>query len=106
MKWFLIIFVLFLLSCGDDKKSLLEDFNKEKQELVITVKAFDNQRALLKAIKSDGFGEKNRLGMTVWNNIDNECVIYVIRPKHQDSARFTTWGHELGHCVYGTFHKE
>lgn len=33
------------------------------------------------------------------------CEIHVVEPKYtRMGGVFSTWGHELGHCVYGTFH--
>jgi len=33
------------------------------------------------------------------------CVIHVVEPFTTYDQVFRTWGHELGHCVYGAFHE-
>lgn len=36
----------------------------------------------------------------------NQCEIHVLPIKHaNDRERMRLWGHELAHCVYGTYHK-
>jgi len=104
MKLFLLFLCAFLLSCGDKNNKALVDFDKESQELLITVHVYKNQKSLIKGTAK--YNTKHQVGLTVWNNIDNKCDIHVIRPKNIESLHDETWGHELRHCVYGTFHKE
>lgn len=34
------------------------------------------------------------------------CRIYVVRPKLYKDDSWESWGHELGHCVYGQWHND
>jgi hypothetical protein len=34
------------------------------------------------------------------------CEIHVVTPRGVEDDYMTTWGHELAHCVFGTYHKE
>lgn len=94
---------LILISCTG-KTPVLGDFNKEGQVLNITVKVYSNQKALLKA--TEKYNTTKQVGLAVWNNSNNDCTIHVIEANYIKSKQDKTWGHELRHCVYGSFHKE
>ncbi len=98
MRYFLIV-LIFLVGCSQEPK---QDLNREGVELLITVHVYDNKQELLEATKK--YNTTKEAGLAVWNNIDNKCDIYVVRPKSRNSNEHQTWGHELSHCVYGSFH--
>lgn len=96
--------IIALTSCIDNKTPVLEDFNREGEVLNITVKVYSDQKALLKS--TEAYNTTTQVGLTVWSNSDNNCTIHVIKSDYIKSKQDETWGHELRHCVYGTFHKE
>jgi len=104
MNKLLIFLFVFLVSCTPNNNKMLKDFNREGQVLQITVHVYKNQKNLLKATKK--YNSTNQIGLAVWNNKDNNCDIFVIKPSGIKSNQDETWGHELRHCVYGTYHKE
>lgn len=102
---YLIVFtvcVFFIYGCseGTVNNEVKGDLNRVDTPLEITVHVFDNQYALKKA--TEKYKTTKQVGFTVWTLTDNTCHIYVVKGRKQ----FETWGHELAHCVYGTFHEE
>lgn len=94
-------FTISVLSCSDVNKIKEDTYNSGK-ELRITVHTYKNREALIKATKK--YKTQDEVGLAVWNNKDNKCDIHVIEVKSINSSQFKTWGHELGHCVMGSFH--
>lgn len=104
---------LTLASCDSPKQPIHEDFAREKLEVTIVV--HENEREVTEAYRAwskanPGQYDKNpkatRQGWAKWNNVDNQCEIHVVKPRHaNDSNTMETWGHELVHCSYGSFHK-
>lgn len=100
---YLILFLsLSLFSCTDSNKIMKEDFDRTGQELRIVVHTYPNQKALIRATSK--YGSTYEVGMAVWSKSDNLCEIHVIEARYQEDKQFETWGHELAHCVHGTFH--
>lgn len=79
---------LFLVGCGKPKH---EDFQKTEIELKINV--YDTEEQLKREV-----GDK--LGQAIWSPNDNKCEIWIVK------WDMKTTGHELHHCMYGSFHKE
>ena len=45
------------------------------------------------------------LGEANWNNDKTRCIIYMLKPRHEDDiARLEIGGHEVLHCTDGHFH--
>jgi len=55
-----------------------------------------------------GHREENIITVNGWARWANKpiqyCVIHVVEPFTAYDQVFNTWGHELAHCVYGSFH--
>lgn len=77
-----------------------------KDDLSIKVNIFKSKRELRKAYKEkypEGDDASEVLGFSTWYSPhDGTCNIYVPEPKDDDDLE--TWGHELAHCVYGSWH--
>ena len=110
----LILSTLFLTSCDPSPKSLPEDFDRSGEEMRITVIFHPNQAAVDKAYVEE-FGRVrnessiNRLGFAVWANPGNKpywCRIHAQKPTGKDDEKMDTLGHELAHCLIGTWHPE
>jgi hypothetical protein len=88
----LIIFATLLLLDGCDK---YPKPNKEldRKEIVLKVHSFSSKSELQRVIGK-------RSGMAKWSPDDNICDIYIV------DWDFNTAGHELHHCMYGSFHAE
>lgn len=110
------LLALFLTSCDPDGTSgLPEDFDRSGEAVEITVIWHKNQEAVDKAYVEE-FGRArnersiNRLGFAVWANPSNKpywCRIHAVKPTSaKNSDKMDTLGHELLHCMIGTFHPE
>lgn len=115
-KVVLVTFIcgFMLVSCDSQKEELVETHNYEGREFKIIVEVFDSRLELNKTLEKlyPEYKGKELEGLALWSitkdmeNMDL-CTVYVVRPKHaEDNPEFTTWGHELVHCIYGSFHKQ
>lgn len=70
----------------------------------LRVNIYDNDLDLTRAINSYLAPDDTRIrsGFSVWSIYSNTCSIYVVEPTSEDD--FISWGHEIGHCVYGNWH--
>ena len=88
-----------LVGCTEPMKA---DLDNSGVEMRITVHTYKNRKALIEATTK--YGTQDEIGLAVWNNKNNKCDIYVLEVKSKNSQQLETWGHELSHCVYGSFH--
>lgn len=109
----LLLVALMLAACSDEPKQtpIKKDF--ERTEVQLTIVIHDNWRGVSKAYHKE-YPKSNRKttrhGYAVWfrgGNHENACTIHIVMPKNlEDDYQFQTIGHELTHCIHGTFHKE
>ena len=98
-----LVLILSLVSCG--KPPLQEDLNRENQTLQIEFISFSNEQQLIEDLRSKGYEVPNALlGFSIWSPNDNQCTVYHVTPKYTDDERMVTLGHEVAHCIYGSFH--
>ncbi len=99
---------MFIASC--DKPDMAEkDIDRSKQPIKITVTTYETQYELFEARKAhDGVIADTIVGFAFWNVTEPAwCEIHVVKPSNaNDTAEMENWGHELMHCVYGSYHKE
>lgn len=83
----------------------------ERTDIHLKVRLFDNERELNHYIESnfDVNKEYKREGLSRWyaqsfDGMLDECTIFVVRGTTERLE--SIYGHELMHCVYGTYHKE
>ncbi len=112
---------LTLFSCsetslpGDSPNSLpaLGTMDNSNVQFPITVYTYDSVVALNAAVRGKKSNKNQRVkGLARWffksNNPDqmHRCEIHVVTPQRKDGPHVMTWGHELAHCIYGTYHPE
>jgi len=117
-KYILILFLFSLASCSDDNSTsaISGTTDRESKEIVITVN-FVNTQGELRKLYSELTNTSNnavpdQYGFAQWNEIADgseplsyNCQIYALRPTRVDDNQILTLGHELAHCIYGTYHK-
>lgn len=101
--WVLLA-VLIILSCSTT--SYVREPDK-LLDLKVKVVLFDTQQDLNNYINNkhsitEGY---TRAGLSVWYTDDvNSCTIYLVKGTAKILEKH--YGHELMHCIYGSFHKE
>lgn len=101
------VFCLFVLTaCGSTLESNLpvkEEFNRDRQEIKLTVHNYSNERELNKNVPNPSKGLN---GQAVYAHGDNICDIHIKKNKtiKLDDNYALTLGHELMHCLYGDYH--
>lgn len=93
-------------------REIVATHNYEDTQFTITVKVYDDQKELNKAIGDvhDGITGATLKGLSVWEIRDEDlvltdCTIYVMRPTTINDYKLKDWGHQLAHCAYGTYHQ-
>lgn len=100
--WVLIlILAMYLSACSDEPKpKYTTQFDDISINLVVN--SYDSYRELREALESEDVdvlpGHKGYAYVKRVNGI-NRCTIYVVK------WDFKTTGHELHHCMTGSFHK-
>ena len=103
---------LLIVSCEpspEKKISGTQDYSNV--QFPLTVYTYENNSELNKAVKDkSGHGQPVE-GLSLWfltkkTNQMSRCEIHVVVPNGVDDNHTMTWGHELVHCVYGTYHRE
>jgi len=112
-----LLLAVTLLSCDNNARGpeLVKTHDYSGKQFPITVMVFDSERALNNYIHSQKLLTRDEQvqGLALWSlnkndqSVMNHCTIYVVEPNGaKDYKELTTWGHELVHCVYGSFHKD
>jgi len=111
-KIFLGLLALLIVSCEpapDKKISGTQDYSNT--QFPITVYTYEDRVALNEAVKEKSEYKQRVEGLALWfltkeSRQMKRCEIHVVIPSEVDDEHTLTWGHELAHCVYGTYHKE
>jgi len=73
-------------------------------QVVVHPSYADLNRAYVKFKKS---AQPEVLGWAAWSiDVPGQCEIHVTKPVALKTPVVHTWGHELMHCVYGSYHTE
>ena len=106
-----LVLSLLLASCGQDNNQIQGTMNNEGSQFPITVHVFDNRMQMQQAIDDMNTRGDEVDGFSAWylspgdDMAMTRCDLYVVRPSGvRDRNQLRTWGHELAHCVYGTYH--
>lgn len=104
------LLTLLLVSC-DQPTSLNKTHDVTDQYIDIRVQTFPSQRQLNKFLNRKDGEEVEGLAQWAHPKGDltkvNRCDIYVVEPRDsRDYGQMETWGHELMHCIYGSYHPE
>lgn len=111
-KKLLITFSFIALASCDSDTKIEGTHDTTGIDMTIRVVTFNNKKALNKHVsKLDGAPSYDVDGLAQWrvDAIGNvkRCDIYVEKPKgKRDYTEQENWGHELMHCVYGSFHED
>lgn len=105
-----VLLTMFLISC-DQPTSLNKTHDITGEYVDIRVQTFSSQRQLNKYLKRKEGDEVE--GLAQWAHPKGDltkvkrCDIYVVEPRDsRDYGQMETWGHELMHCIYGSYHPE
>lgn len=107
----LFIFILILLFGCDQGGEVNKDFDRTGASQKITVHVYETKSEMQKA-KADAVNSRKEpalLGWSEWSPSEPEwgCHIHVVKLKgDKDTSQMKTWGHELAHCMYGSYHAE
>ena len=113
MKNILIILFmsLFLLSCDNNSTGIKGTHDVTGEYLDIRVITFNSQSSLQNHLRSNKITSDEVEGLASWFHPAGDpqqvirCDIYVVKPSGvKDTSTLQTWGHELAHCIYGTYH--
>lgn len=114
MRLFLLvlIFLALLVNCSPEdssvKSAIEQDFDRSRTIIHTTVIWHDTQGQVDKVF-SESFGDKEpgRTAFAIWPETSDDpwCTIHALRPKAIDDDNMDILGHEMYHCLHGTFHK-
>ncbi|MBV36215.1 MAG: hypothetical protein CMP47_12325 [Rickettsiales bacterium] len=104
---FVFAFSLSILLSDTQSLGGLEVVNKTQANNTIEqldVKIYSSEEDLTGAINRYLSDKDNRLraGFSTWTPDGKQCTIFVVEPHSEKD--FASWGHEIGHCVYGHWH--
>jgi hypothetical protein len=121
MKKLLLIPLLFILSCSPES-NIKPTMDRTEQDIKIRVVFHENSDSLEEAYrKANNLPARTPVpeqwGFAAWNEWQDSdgnyidlpdqeywCTIHAFQPTRQTDQRVLTLGHELLHCVYGSFH--
>lgn len=107
MKVLLVVLGIaaFTLVMLTTTNKVIYQLDRTGQTLQITPHAYPSQKALYDDLVNQGHEvSDNVVGFAVWSPNDLKCDIYYVTPKYVDRVPMNTMGHELAHCIYGSFH--
>ncbi|MBG89605.1 MAG: hypothetical protein CMO80_22280 [Verrucomicrobiales bacterium] len=83
---------------------VVEEFNREGQQLELYVHTYKNEYKLNKAVPNPAKGLN---GQAVYSHQDNRCDLHVKKSSELklDDDYAKNLGHELMHCLYGDYHQ-
>lgn len=85
---------------------VIYELDRTGQTIEVTPYAYPTQKALYKGLTELGHDVSDNIaGFAVWSPNDLKCDIYYVAPKYVDREPMATIGHEMSHCIYGSFHK-
>ena len=114
MKYLLLLLAIpFLVVSCDSSKSTFEKTHDATGDYVqIKVVTFPTENKLRRYLSDNDLPSEDILGLAQWAHpaddlsVVKRCEIYVVEPKtSRSNDNMNTWGHELMHCMYGSFHK-
>ena len=118
----LVFATLFLVACEPRKTPIEKVHDRTGAPIEITVYTYQTQAELDRKYRElHGIARRDdnesRLGFArwpEWRNKDGEsvndggrwtCEIHILEPRFIDDDRTLTLGHEMVHCIYGSYHE-
>lgn len=112
-KILLSILAVFMVSCDVPEKTITKTHDVTDQYVDIRVMTFETMSQLNKFLELKAYSDQEVEGLARWVHPKDDmttvkrCDIYVVEPSGvRDTNTLETWGHELAHCIYGSYHKE
>ena len=93
--------VILLVGCNDSSNSIARTFNRDGQEIRLTVTTVKTNYDMKSKVWKFKEGMQ---GQALYSPSDNKCEIVIYEPKGIDDEATLTLGHELMHCLYGDYH--
>jgi len=110
MKYLSLLLLLIISGCDTDNK-LSGSIDRVGKPIEVTVYTAES-RVELERLYGTKISSSERLhGFANWNEgVDGEpssfwCDIYIIQPKGVDDENVDTLGHEMAHCLWGSYHQ-
>jgi hypothetical protein len=107
----LLVGVAALSGCEPKREPIVKEFDRTGQEVCIVVNSYETEKDLHLALKNripgynlDQLQNTRLYGQAIWSPSDNKCEIFSLLPKSIDDEHTLTIGHELLHCIYGSYH--
>lgn len=109
-KTILAILLALLAACTPQQptgEAVKAEFDRSGQIMQVQVVVHPNLESVNYAL--DQFYKQDQpevYGWSAWSlqGKPHQCQIHVAPPETVDDEMMRTWGHELAHCVYGTYH--
>jgi hypothetical protein len=112
---------LLIVACEPSGRKVEKLLNREGKEIKVVVEFLDSTAEVTKKYRELHDVPKNveiapRAGFSMWPewmaedgesvDVDEKlfCKIYTVEPKFVDDEATLTLGHELLHCLYGSYH--
>jgi len=113
-----VIAVTLLLGSCDQREPIVPTFDRTGLVMEVRINTYDNLKQV-----HDVYREVHDLprahdltglqGFAVWYEFPNgkpedelyTCEIHIARPARVDDSHTLTLGHEMLHCVYGSYHR-
>lgn len=114
IKVLIVLLLIFVSSCDSPPNEGIKKTHDVTGEYIdIRVMTFKSQSSLQRHIDKNNLSNDDVEGLAQWVHPKNDlskvkrCEIYVVEPSGvKDYSTMQTWGHELAHCMYGSYHKE
>lgn len=109
-----ILTMMSLLFVGcDTGKNVQPEFDRSGDFISVVVYLHDNDRQVTEAYQNwqkergvENIDTQPRHGWAGWSTqAPYVCMIHSVKPKRIDDNATLTLGHEMLHCVYGTYHE-
>jgi hypothetical protein len=117
----LVLFALLIISCSPES-DIKPTMDRTNQDIRVRVILHPNSASLEEAYRiANNLPERTPVpeqwGFAAWNQWQDSdgnfidlpdqeywCTIHAFEPRRQTDQRVLTLGHELLHCIYGSFH--
>lgn len=106
-----LMVILFLASCEQQKPEMKKEHNRSGKPITITVYEYNSYKEVSDALAkfqkdlNQPVTKETSLGWSGWDREEPfECVIHIKPPKRIDDEDTLTLGHEMSHCLYGSYH--
>lgn len=113
-KIIILCMMLLMVSCDPSPDSGIKKTHDVTGEYIdIRVMTFNSQSSMQRYLTKNKLTNDEVDGLAQWVHPKEDltkvkrCEIYVVEPSGvRDYTTMQTWGHELVHCMYGSFHKK